>query len=96
MDATQRALKRNSLLLWDAIKRDDLLKIQEIVLSEAYPIDTAVTDTGMSALQFACTWSSNPEVFKILFQKNPNFNHVDFAKRTPLHTAALFGNMIAL
>jgi hypothetical protein len=43
--------------LWDAIKREDKPEIRHIVDQESYAIDAPVTDTGMSALQFACSWS---------------------------------------
>lgn len=88
-------MKRNSLILWDAIKRGDLSTIKQI-LDSNFPIDTPVTDTGMTAFAFACSWSSKQDVFTTLLTKRPNVNAPDKSKKTPLHQAALAGNMVAL
>jgi len=50
-------------LLWDAIKRSDVEKI-DTILAQLFPIDHPITDTGMSALAYASSWSDSPEVFK--------------------------------
>lgn len=57
MDAQQREIKRNALLLEHAIKTDNLGEIDRILSQSSYPIDALVTDTGMSGFQFACGWS---------------------------------------
>ena len=54
-----RKRKRLSLLLWDAIKKERINDIEEIMNDTDYPIDYPVTDTGLSAISFACSWSTN-------------------------------------
>ena len=54
-----RKRKRLSLLLWDAIKKERINDIEEIMNDPNYPIDYPVTDTGLSAISFACSWSTN-------------------------------------
>ncbi len=59
MDATQRVLKRSALLLWDAIKRNQIEKIAE-KLEEGFPVDHEITDSHLNALSYACTRSTEP------------------------------------
>ena len=59
MDAQQRLLKRSALILWDAIKRNNLEKIKE-KLDEGFPVNHEITDSHLNALSYACTRSTDP------------------------------------
>ena len=95
MDDMQKLLKRNSLILWDAIKRDDLAKMQEI-LDKGFPVDHFITDSDLTALMFACTRSVNLQLFQLLLQRGPDVNKRGQGGKTALHFAAISGNIVAL
>ena len=73
MDANARMLKRNSLILWDAIKRNSVETISA-KLEEGFPVDHEITDSHLTALSFACTRSVNPDVFNLILSKSPDVN----------------------
>ena len=52
-------MKRSALILWDAIKRNNLATIRE-KLEEGFPVDHEITDSHLSALSYACTRSTDP------------------------------------
>ena len=62
MDAQQKLLKRNSLILWDAIKRNNVAKITEI-LEGGFPINHEITDSHLTALSYACTRTTDQNIF---------------------------------
>ncbi len=80
----------------DAIKRGDLIRVSEITSSPDYPINTSLTETGLSALAFACSWSTDEQVFQIILEQSPDVNHRDSDGQTPLHVAALNKNLTAI
>ena len=86
-------MKRNSLFLWDAIKKSNIEEITRI-LSE-FPVDHPITDCGLTALAFACSWSTETLIFDLILKFKPNVNAGNKEKKTPLHQAALVGNWIA-
>ena len=91
MDAQQRMLKRTSLIIWDAIKRNSVETIKA-KLEDGFPINHEITDSHLTPLAFACTRSVNPEVFQAILAKNPDVNARSSGGRTALHFAALAGN----
>ena len=95
MDATQRLLKRNSLYMWDSIKKNNAAKIDEIFTS-GFPVDSPITDTGLTALAFASSWSNDENIFQTILKFSPNVNAQNCQRKTPLHQAALAGNIVAL
>ena len=88
--SSQKLMKRNSLFLWDAIKKSDLVEMNKI-LSE-FPVDYPITDTGLTALAFASSWSTEVPVFELILKFRPNVNAGNNQRKTPLHQAALAGN----
>ena len=84
-------MKRSALILWDAIKRNDIAKIT-LKLEEGFPIDNPITDSSLNALCYACTRSTDQNVFQAIISKNPDVNARASGGRTALHFAALSGN----
>ena len=62
MDAKQKALKRQALILWDAIRKNNVEKITE-VFSDGFPVDHPITDSHLNALSYACTRCTQPQIF---------------------------------
>ena len=91
--SSQKAMKRNSLFLWDAIKKSNIEEIQRILTE--FPIDHPITDCGLTALAFACSWSTEVVIYELIFKFKPNVNAPNRERKTPLHQAALAGNLIA-
>ena len=84
-------LKRASLILWDAIKRNNIDTIRE-KLDEGFPIDHGITDSHLSALSFACTRTTEQAIFELILSKGPDVNQKASGGRTPIHFAAKSGN----
>ena len=95
MDAQQKLLKRNSLILWDAIKRNNVAKITEI-LEGGFPINHEITDSHLTALSYACTRTTDTNIFQMILDKNPDVNLRACGGRTAIHFAAISGNQVAL
>ena len=88
-------MKRNGLILWDAIKRNDLATING-KLEEGFPINHEITDSHLSALSYACTRSTDPNIFQAILSKGPDVNVRASGGRSALHFASLSGNTVAL
>ena len=88
-------MKKSALIIWDAIKRNDIEKIRQ-KLDEGFPVDNDITDSHLNALSYACTRSTDQNVFQAILSKNPNVNQRASGGRTALHFAALSGNQVAL
>ena len=95
MDAQARIMKKSALILWDAIKRNDIEKINQ-KLDQGFPVDNEITDSHLNALSFACTRCVDPNVFQAILSKNPDLNRRASGGRTALHFAAISGNQVAL
>ena len=79
------------MILWDAIKRNDISKINE-KLGDGFPIDHPITDSNLTALSYACTRCTDQNIFQAILEKNPDVNARGSGGRTALHFAALAGN----
>ena len=88
-------LKRSALIIWDAIKRNNIDKIRE-KLDEGFPIDHDITDSHLSVLSFACTRTTDDKIFQLILSKGPNLNLRSSGGRTPIHFAEQSGNQVAL
>ena len=88
-------MKRNSLLLWDAIKRNDNNKVEEI-LNKGFDINYFILDCQMTPLMTACSLSEDPNLFQIIIDKGPDVNFRGGGNRTALHYAAAAGNATAI
>ena len=80
------------MYIWDAIKKNDLAKL-EAKLNEEYPIDHPITDTGLTALAYACSWTTNEAIINFLLQKGANAEKADLTGKSPIHHASLAGNV---
>ena len=80
------------MYIWDAIKKNDLAKL-EAKLNEEYPIDHPITDTGLTALAYACSWTTNEAIINFLLQKGANAEKADLTGKCPIHHASLAGNV---
>lgn len=96
MDAQQRLLKRNGLILWDAIKRADVGVITKKLTEESFPVNHPITDSHLSALAYACTRATDPALFEAILSRNPDVNQRASGGRSALHFASLSGNTVAL
>ena len=74
MDATQRLLKRNGLILWDAIKRADVAVITKKLNDEGFPVNQPITDSHLAALAYACTRAVDPAIFEAILALGPDIN----------------------
>ena len=90
-----RQQKRNSLLLWDAVKRGDNNKITEI-LDNGYDINAFVMDNRMTLLMTACSLSVDQSLFELILARQPDVNLRGGGNKTALHFAAAAGNAVAL
>ena len=82
--------------MWDAIKRNDKQVIELKLVQESFPVDTPITDTGLPALSFACSWTTDQEVFDLIMSRNPDVNFQSSGGKTPLHLSAINGNTVAM
>ena len=90
----EKMIKRNGLLLLEAIKKNDVVEINKL-LGE-FPVDYPITDTGLTALAFASLQSTELSVFETILKHKPNLNASNSSRKTALHQAALAGNKVAL
>ena len=72
MDSSQKALKKTSLFLWDGIKKNNIDEINRILAE--FPVDHPITDCGLTALAFACSWSTENIIFETILKFKPNVN----------------------
>ena len=82
--------------MWDAIKKNDKAMIEKKLVEESFPVDTPITDTGLPALSFACSWTQDQEVFNLIMSRDPDVNFPASGAKTPLHLASISGNTVAL
>ena len=87
-----KILKRISLAIWDSIKKNDANALEKNLKGE-FPISYPITDNGMSALSFACSWGSDEKLINLILSQNPDVNQIDNRGATPLHHAAIVGNV---
>ena len=98
-----KLIQKAAMVLSTKIKREKVAEVQNVLNSE-FPVDHSITDTGMSALSFACAMTEvdateqarNQKMLTAILQCNPNLNHEDNFKRTPLHLACISGNGTAV
>ena len=74
MDPAQKVIKRAALILWDAIKRNDHAVIKQKLVDESFLIDHPITDNGLPPLSFACSWTTDQEVFNMIMSRSPDVN----------------------
>ena len=88
-------MKKSALILWDAIKRNDLEKINQ-KLDEGFPVDNEITDSHLNALSYACTRCVDPNIYQAILSRSPDINTRASGGKTALHFAAISGNTVAL
>ena len=89
-------LKIEGMFVWDAIKREKIDVLIQKLDHEGYPINHPVTDTGLTAFAYACSWSTNVDIFRLLLDRGADINAADLTGKMPVHHAALAGNVPAL
>ena len=65
-------------------------------LDEGFPINHEITDSHLPALSYACTRATDPQIFQLILEKNPDVNARASGGRSALHFASLSGNTVAL
>ena len=53
-----KLIQKAAMVLSTKIKREKIDEVQNVLNSE-FPVDYPITDTGMSALSFACSMTEN-------------------------------------
>ena len=101
-DAQQNLIRKAAQVINPKIKKYKFDEVENILKSE-FPVDEFVTDTLMSSLCLACSLPDNTEdkqpknqrLMGIILKQKPDINFKDMFERSPLHHAALNGNMTA-
>ena len=101
-DDNSSLIRRAAQVINPKIKKYKFIEVKNILCSE-FPTDEPITDTMMSSLSLACSLSDNhpqkneknQQLLQIILERNPCINHRDNFKRTPLHHAAMNGNLTA-
>ena len=62
----EKNLKIEGMYVWDAIKRNKIDVLHQKLDEEGYPVDYPVTDTGLTAFAYACSWTTNLEILNSL------------------------------
>ena len=61
-EIAEKNLKIEGMYVWDAIKRGKVDTLFQKIDKESYPVDYPVTDTGLTAFAYACSWSTHLEI----------------------------------
>ena len=95
-----RMLQQHILIVNESQKQeevnDNLAKLQAILADPNYNIDAEVTDTGLTALGYLCSYpysENNQGILQLILEKNPDVMAKDKMSRTPAHLAASCGNI---
>ncbi len=72
-----------------------------VALLQGFPMNTKISDTGMTVLHAACVALSQniPEqiyIYQMIIGSGADINQRDNVGRAPLHTAARNGNQLAV
>ena len=89
-----KQLKTKCLKLLHAVRFRELNQIVQI-LNDNFPIDTPISDSGMSVLASACVFLNENRdlpIYQAILQHGANVNIPDDQGRNPLHIAARSGN----